>query len=411
MDDVPKFHQIKVFEGHNAIQRILSEGYIDEREAVLINQFVEELRARQHIGDSRTRKILFTLAAWGKFIPCNFRDAVIEDLYHGINAMTRGESQRGTVYSQNTQRDLITILKQYYTWLIDKDYSKIRGSELKKIKTIPAKHMTKEASDLLTAAEIQAMILACKNSHDRLLITMLYEGGFRIGEIAGLTWHNVKADQYGLVVNCDFKTQKPRYIRLVMSKEPFMKWKSDYPFTPKGDGIIFINSKQVPWQYPALAKRLRRIGAAAKIEKRITPHLFRHSRITHLINEGVNESVIKLIMWGDINTPMFQTYAHLTGKDIDREILKRYGIQQGREDPEVCVSLEPIQCPECQEVCGPGINHCPVCGNALTDTAKAAQKQKVDELLDDARNSAIYEYIQKKQDEMKAEILRELSQQ
>lgn len=58
---------------------------------------------------------------------------------------------------------------------------------------------------------------------------MLYEGGFRVGEVATLKWGDIKIDPSGVVVNVRYKTTKIRYIRLVMSKEPLAKWKSDYP--------------------------------------------------------------------------------------------------------------------------------------------------------------------------------------
>jgi len=67
----------------------------------------------------------------------------------------------------------------------------------------------------------------------------------------------------------------------------------------------------------------------AGITKHVTPHLFRHSRITPMINAGVQESVIKMMMmmmWGTVNTTLFETYAHFTGKDFDTEISRVYGI-------------------------------------------------------------------------------------
>ena len=43
-------------------------------------------------------------------------------------------------------------------------------------------------------------------------------------------------------------------------------------------------------------KRLQTICRKAGITKNVTPHLFRHSRITHLIQEGLSERVIKKMM-------------------------------------------------------------------------------------------------------------------
>ena len=78
----------------------------------------------------------------------------------------------------------------------------------------------------------------------------------------------------------------------------------------------------------------------------ITPHTFRHSRITPLIQEGVNESVIKLMMWGNLSTDMFRTYAHLTNADIDGPFWRFPECPCGKKKPR---GLRPVVCPTCQK--------------------------------------------------------------
>ena len=90
--------------------------------------------------------------------------------------------------------------------------------------------MTKTASDLLTTDEITQMMNSCIRSIDRAIIMMLYEGGFRIGEIGMMKWGDLTFDKWGVIVNVNFKTNKPRYIRLVMAREYIATWKNDYPF-------------------------------------------------------------------------------------------------------------------------------------------------------------------------------------
>jgi site-specific recombinase XerD len=59
---------------------------------------------------------------------------------------------------------------------------------------------------------------------------------------------------------------------------------------------VFVTwEKSVP-EYQSMRKQIERLAVRAGISHPITPHTFRHSRITHLIQEGVNESVIKLMM-------------------------------------------------------------------------------------------------------------------
>jgi len=102
----------------------------------------------------------------------------------------------------------------------------------------------------------------------------------------------------GIVVIVTFKTMKPRYVRLVMAKEHLIKWKSDYPEKNTDDALVSINERRKTMTHAAVTRQLNRLAKRASITKDVFPHIFRHSRITHLIQQGVKESVIKLMMWG-----------------------------------------------------------------------------------------------------------------
>jgi len=226
------------------------------------------------------------------------------------------------------------------------------------------------------------MIRACQSSRDRAIITMLYEGGFRIGEIGAMVWNDLKFDNHGVVVNVNFKTGKPRYIRLIMATEHIYRWKDDYPFEPEPDVLVFLSQQRNPLTHAAVNKQIQLIAKRAGITKHVTPHIFRHTRITHLIQDGVNESVIKLMMWGSLTTNMFQTYAHLTGSDIDRAMLSNYGITIEEDEVRQTASLEPHQCPNCHYVNGPVATYCSHCGQSLTDKAEKTIQTLVQDLID-----------------------------
>jgi len=90
----------------------------------------------------------------------------------------------------------------------------------------------------------------------------------------------------------------------------------------------------------------------------------------HLIKENVSESVIKLMMWGSLTTNMFQTYAYLTGKDIDNEILRTYGITESGDGEAMSeIRMEPRQCPHCNLINRHVAEFCNSCGRSLTEEA------------------------------------------
>ena len=364
------------------VQRIISNGLangtITPDEAALITAFITEVESSGSVGASRVFKLYSILTRWRTYIG-PYKTNTIQDIYLGINALKMAKKENGAGLTANTVADYIKFLKRFYFWMIENGYSTVDEKKLQKIHPPPAPQMTKTAEQLLTEAEVKAMIKTCRNSRDRAIITMLYEGGFRISEIGRLRWNQVKFNDWNAVINVDGKTGKGRYIPLVMSRSYLAQWKNDYPRDPTGDAYVFLTAtEKKPLQYAGIAKQISLIAQRAHVEKHITPHLFRHSRITHLIQQGYQESIIKKMMWGSISTKMFATYAHLTDTDIDDEIASKNGI--ATEKPAKEKLLEPRQCPKCFTINGPTQNFCGSCGLPLTDTAADDQNQVMDDL-------------------------------
>lgn len=365
---VSDFNQIKPDYPERSIIKGLHNNVLTDDDARLIRAFVAEMQSARDIGLKRANKLTYTLVGWRRFIG-PFLQNDITAVYLGIAALKNGKSIKDKPFSANSIRDHILTIKQFYLWLLENELVNIPHKKIKGLKVPNPNTMTKVASDLLTVEEITAMLHACEQSRDRALITMLYEGGFRIGEIGNMRWGDIQFDRFGAIVNVMFKTDKPRYIRLVMSREHLATWKSDYPFQPVSQEMpVFLTERKAPLSYGTASMQLKRIARRAKITRRVTPHLFRHSRITHLMREGVSESVIKLMMWGNLTTNMFQTYAHLTGSDIDREILSTYGISAEKQ-AEAKTRLEPRQCGQCKTINSPISNYCSLCGRPLDDKA------------------------------------------
>jgi len=366
LSDNDKFHCFKTDYQDRSISNALKEGRITQDDAYLINAFITERKITNNICLKRALKITSNLIVCRRFIP-PYNELNQQQLYRGIEKIHHADSSKNRPYSINSRADLIRILKTFSLWLVEQGEIDIPEKKIRAIK-IPTPKLTRQASDLLTGDEIQAMMKACQTSRDRAMLMTLYEGAFRVGEVGEMRWGALKFDNAGVVVNVTFKTNKPRYIRLVMAKEYLIKWQSDYPEPIGDDSLIFLNERHQPMTHGAVARQLDRLAKRAGITKHVTPHLFRHTRVTHLIQQGVSESVIKLMTWGSLDSKMFMTYAHLTGADIDREIYRLYGIEQGEEKSDN-KALEPVICPFCREINSPGSPYCHLCGEALDSNA------------------------------------------
>lgn len=374
-----RFCGVKACYLDRSLTRAIQENRITQTDADLILAFIAERRITANISVKRSHKIASSLVTIRRFVP-PYSELTQHTLYAGIDKIQSGISARDREFSRNTKIDLIAIIKQFTMWLVDNGEITISEKKIKAIKS-PKKLPVKTASDLLTADEIQALVAACKTSRDRAMIITMYEGGFRVGEIGLMKWSSLKIDGTGVVINVTFKTGKPRYIRLVMAKEHLIKWKSDYPEDITEESLVFLNERYQPMTHAAVSRQLGRLAQRAGITKHLTPHIFRHSRITHLIQQGVNESVIKLMMWGSVDSKMFINYAHLTGKDIDREICKLYGIEPTTTQV-TGDTLEPRICPHCREMNSPSSKYCHICGEDLSGDGERSSDWLSDYLLE-----------------------------
>ncbi|WAI01366.1 tyrosine-type recombinase/integrase [Methanogenium organophilum] len=371
-----------------AISKGLAEGKITPDDAALLIEFVDEISI--NMNPQRVYKHYSILINWRTFIG-PFRENQAGDLYRGIQQLKGYTRENGKPYSSHTISDYVRFIKRLYLWMVENEYTSIPEKKIMKIRVPATDEMTVTVEDLITEEEALRMIQTCWNSRDRAIISMLWDGGFRISELGTLQWKQVKFNEWNVVVNTAEKTGKPRHIPLVMSKAYIAQWKNDYPFEPVGDNHVFLTLDSCkPVQYAGLKKKITKIAKRAGIERKINPHLFRHSRITDLIRKGYQESVIKKMLWGNLTTTMFAVYAHLSDIDIDNEVALHEGIVT--EDQRADSPLEARQCPRCYTINGPTMEYCNKCGLALTKGA-VADRTKIKELLSELSKEQIIELL------------------
>lgn len=280
---------------------------------------------------------------------------------------------------QNTRRRYITVLKQFCIWLVKEGHN--HSIDIEKIREIKAPGLDLEdrtAERMLTGPEVIAMIKAAKNSRDRAIMGMMYEGALRPIELVSATWDSIQfpnTDERRAKFNTSKKTGKQRYIPLIESVEYILAWRNDYPGEPSRKSPLFVGLRK-PYQ-PITQSAIKNIVyAAAKdagIKKDVKPYLFRHSRITHMLADEVPETIVKKIAWGSVRSHQLATYEHLTNQDTDRIMLAKAGIKTPEKKSEV--GIRPRQCSHCGKVNTATARYCVLCGAALTKKAIGSEEE------------------------------------
>jgi integrase/recombinase XerD len=87
------------------------------------------------------------------------------------------------------------------------------------------------------------------------------------------------------------------------------------PATARPDDHLFMNTRGAPLSSQALRQRLRKIAEAASIERRVTPHMFRHTAATLLIEEGVDIRFVQRLL-GHASISTTEIYTHITDTSL-----------------------------------------------------------------------------------------------
>jgi hypothetical protein len=111
---------------------------------------------------------------------------------------------------------------------------------------------------------------------------------------------------------------------------------------------IRVKNKIIPYRYQSLRTLVKRIACRAGIKKRIYPHLFRHTRVTHLLmDKQLNEAQAKIYFGWVPESSMLSDYSHLISSDVNDTILEIHGIKTESEKED---ELKPKQCSKCNAI-------------------------------------------------------------
>jgi integrase/recombinase XerD len=207
---------------------------------------------------------------------------------------------------------LVSSLKRFYQYCLRER----RIAADPTLKLDPPKR-TPRFPNSLSEADVEALLAAPDTSarlglRDRAMLETLYATGLRVSELVALKIFEANLDAG--VVRVMGKGSKERLVPL---GEEAVDWISRYVKERKGDSdALFITGRGGGMTRQAFWHLIKRYGARAIPEKKLSPHVLRHAFATHLINHGADLRVVQLLLGhADISTT--QIYTH-----VARERLK-----------------------------------------------------------------------------------------
>jgi site-specific recombinase XerD len=192
------------------------------------------------------------------------------------------------------------------------------AADIQRVLAIPPKRYDKTLITYLTEDEITALLAApdlgtWTGRRDRALLMLACQTGLRATELTSLTIGDAHLGA-GAHVSCLGKGRKQRITPLTPATVTDLRsWLAERGGLPADP--LFATRRGTPLSRDALERRIAKYTAIAALscpalhEKKVSPHVLRHSAAMRLLNAGVDTSVIALWM-GHENTATTQVYIH-----------------------------------------------------------------------------------------------------
>lgn len=185
---------------------------------------------------------------------------------------------------------------------------------------------------LATAAKTPHPITGLKH---QALLWVLWDSGFRIGEVLSLTIGQVELDHKGgarlrLKPAREGLKTGTRTVYVVECVGPLDSWLGAHPRADEPDAPLFPNDRghKYAFYWPQnINDLLNRLTRKAKL-RHVTPHLFRHTRATRAARDGWNVPQLSAYFGWSVNSDMPGVYIHLSARDMEDKVRQDAGIDE-----------------------------------------------------------------------------------
>ncbi len=224
--------------------------------------------------------------------------------------------------SKRSSARLLSGLRSYFAFCVeegeitDNPCDRIESPKLGKY--LPAVLSLKEVEDILNSVDVSTP----GGKRDRAILEVLYGCGLRVSEAAALRISHVHEDYVDVIGKGD----KQRLVPLGEMAADAIKSYLEYRPVPASrayEDFLFLNRFGRPLSRVYIFKMVKNQAVAAGIRKEISPHTFRHSFATHLIENGADLRIVQEML-GHESILTTEIYTHIDTSTWHRAILEHH---------------------------------------------------------------------------------------
>ena len=247
--------------------------------------------------------------------PIQISEETIQQFVYAISGKVNARSQSR----------ILSGLKSFFNYLIFEDYRKTTPLELIEVPKIGRK-----LPDALSVQEIDMLIATIDLSKDegernRAMLETLYSCGLRVSELVGLKISDLFFEEG--FVKITGKGNKQRFVPIGESTKKYITMYKDlvrsHQNVQKGhEDTLFLNRRGRQLTRAMVFTIIKDLALKIGLNKAISPHTFRHSFATHLLENGADLRSIQMML-GHESITTTEVYMHLDRKFLS-EVLQSY---------------------------------------------------------------------------------------
>jgi integrase/recombinase XerD len=233
--------------------------------------------------------------------------------------------------SPRSQARLVSGIKSFFKYLLLEEVIETDPTTLLEVPRIGRK-----LPEVLSIEEIDSILAACDLSRpegrrNRAMLEVLYSCGLRVSELVNLRLSHVYFDQGFLRITG--KGDKERLVPIgriaIREIRNYLPDRNSLPaIAREHEDVLFLNRRGSKLSRVMVFKTVKDLAAAAGVKKNISPHTFRHSFATHLIDGGADLRAVQEML-GHESILTTEIYTHLDRQFL-RDAILRFHPRSGR---------------------------------------------------------------------------------
>ena len=219
--------------------------------------------------------------------------------------------------SNRSISNILSALRSLYNYLLDEKYIKTNI-----YKTISNPKLDKKLPNFLSYEELDSIIKSISietplDLRNRLIIEILYATGIRVSELVNMKISDINLNEQSIRIMGKGKKERIVYYG-ECAKDILEKYLNIRNIS---NDYLIQNNKGNKITSRGIQKIIDKVVAKACINNNVSPHTFRHTFATHLLNSGCEiKSVQELLGHSSLNTT--EVYTHITNEYLKSEYRK-----------------------------------------------------------------------------------------